>query len=256
MPPTPAKGCATKRSPTRALLTDDPALHINLTIDADNRRLAVEDNGIGMSHDELVQALGTIAHSGTKAFMERIEAGQSGEAAGALIGQFGVGFYSTFMVADQVDVLSRRAGTDEAWQWSSEGKGTFTIAPADASDAPKRGTRVVLHLTDDAKQYTERSTLERIVKLQSGHVPVPITIADKPGGEPAEVADGSALWTKPKSEISAEDYTDFYRSVAGQFDEPALTIHFRAEGRQEYTALTFIPARDRSISSIRNVLGA
>ncbi|MEJ2374111.1 MAG: molecular chaperone HtpG [Pseudolabrys sp.] len=224
-----------------ALLADDPALRINLTIDADNRLLAVEDNGIGMSHDELVQALGTIAHSGTKAFMERIEAGQSGEAAGALIGQFGVGFYSAFMVTDRVDVLSRRAGTDEAWQWSSEGKGTFTIAPAAAADAPERGTRVVLHLTEDAKQYTERSALERIVKMQSGHVPGPITIVDKPGGEPAEVADGSALWTKPKSDISAEAYTDFYCSAAGQFDEPALTIHFHAEGRQEYTALVFIP---------------
>jgi len=224
-----------------ALLADDPALRISLTIDADNRRLAVEDNGIGMSHDELVQALGTIAHSGTKAFMERIEAGQSGESAGALIGQFGVGFYSVFMVAERVDVLSRRAGTDEAWDWSSDGKGTFTVSPAAATDAPQRGTRVVLHLTEHAKQYTERFTLERIVKMQSGHVPVPITIVDKPGGEPDEVADGSALWTKSKSEISPEAYTDFYRSVAGQFDEPALTIHFRAEGRQEYAALTFIP---------------
>jgi molecular chaperone HtpG len=110
-----------------------------------------------------------------------------------------------------------------------------------ASDSPKRGTRVVLHLTEDGKQYAERFTLERMVRAQSGHVPVPITIIDKPGGEPVAVADGSALWTKPKSEISAEAYTDFYRTVAGQFDEPALTIHFRAEGRQEYTTLAFIP---------------
>jgi molecular chaperone HtpG len=220
-----------------ALLADDPALRITLAIDADNRRLSVEDNGIGMSHDELVQSLGTIAHSGTRAFMERMEAGQSGEAAGALIGEF----YSVFMVADLVDVLSRRAGADETWQWSSDGKGSFTVSPSAASDAPKRGTRVVLHLTEDGKQYAERFTLERMVKAQSGHVPVPITIIDKPGGEPVAVADGSALWTKPKSEISAEAYTDFYRSVAGQFDEPALTIHFRAEGRQEYTTLAFIP---------------
>jgi molecular chaperone HtpG len=224
------------------LLADDPALRISLTIDTDNRRLSVEDNGIGMTHDELVQALGTIAHSGTKAFMERMEAGPSGEGAGALIGQFGVGFYSAFMVADRVDVLSRRAGTDEAWQWSSDGKGTFTVSPAAALDPPKRGTRVVLHLMENSKQYTERVTLERIVRTQSGHVPVPIAIIEKPGGEPSEVADGSALWTKPKSEISTEAYADFYRSVAGQFDEPALTIHFRAEGRQEYTTLAFIPS--------------
>ena len=224
-----------------ALLAGDPAPRIGLTIDADNRRLSVEDNGIGMSHDDLVQALGTIAHSGTKAFMERMEAGQGGDAAGALIGQFGVGFYSAFMVADRVDVYSRRAGTDEAWQWSSDGKGTFTVSPAAEADAPKRGTRVILHLAEDAKSYTERFTLERIVKMQSGHVPVPITITDKPGGEAAEIGDGSALWTKPKSEISTEAYTDFYRSAAGQFDEPALTIHYRAEGRQEYTVLAFVP---------------
>ena len=226
---------------TPDLLAGDPALRISLTIDADNRRLSVEDNGIGMSHAELVEALGTIAHSGTRAFMDRIEAGQGGEAAGALIGQFGVGFYSAFMVAERVDVLSRRAGTEEAWQWSSDGKGTFAVSPLDLADAPQRGTRVVLHLKEDAKSYTERFTLERMVKAQSGHVPVPITIIDKPGGEAAEVADGSALWTKPKSDISAEAYTDFYRSVAGQFDEPALTIHYRAEGRQEYTTLVFVP---------------
>jgi len=223
------------------LLGDDPALRITITIDADNRRLSLEDNGIGMSHDELVQALGTIAHSGTKAFMDRIEAGQSGEAVGVLIGQFGIGFYSAFMVADRVEVISRRAGADEAWQWSSDGKGAFTVVQFELPNAPRRGTRVVLHLTEDAKKYTERLTLERSVKEQSGHVPVPISIIDKPGKEPAEVADGSALWTKPKSGVSPEAYIDFYRSVAGQFDEPALTIHFHAEGRQDYTALVFVP---------------
>jgi molecular chaperone HtpG len=170
------------------LLADDPALRITLAIDADNGRLSVEDNGIGMTHDELVQMLGTIAHSGTRAFMERMEAGQSAQAAGALIGEFGVGFYSAFMVADRVDVLSCRAGTDEAWQWSSDGKGSFTVTPTVPSDAPKRGTRVVLHLTEDGKQYAERFTLERMVKAQSGHVPVPITIIEKPGGEPVAVA--------------------------------------------------------------------
>ena len=153
-----------------------------------------------MSRDEMVEALGTIARSGTKAFMERIEAAQGGEGA-TLIGQFGVGFYSAFMVADRVDVISRRAGSDEAWLWSSDGKGTFTVAPAALEDAPARGTRVILHLMEDAKSYTERYKLERIVKAQSGHVPVPISIVEKPGAERAEIADGAALWTKPKSEI-------------------------------------------------------
>jgi molecular chaperone HtpG len=223
-----------------ALLGDDPTLRITLLIDADNKRLTVEDNGIGMSREEMVQGLGTIAHSGTKAFLDRIEAAQSGEGA-TLIGQFGVGFYSAFMVADRVDVFSRRAGSEEAWQWSSDGKGTFSVSPAALDAAPRRGTRVVLHLMEDAKSYAERFRLDRIVRTQSGHVPVPIAIVEKPGAEPSELADGAALWAKPKSDISTADYTDFYRSLAGQLDEPDVTIHFRAEGRQEYTALAFIP---------------
>jgi molecular chaperone HtpG len=226
---------------TPSLTADDPKPRITMTLDADARRLTVEDNGIGMSRDEMVEALGTIARSGTKAFMERLEASKSADGA-TLIGQFGVGFYSAFMVADRVDVTSHRAGTNEAWRWSSDGKGTFTVAPAPTAEAPARGTRVVLHLMEDAKDYTERFQIERIVKANSGHVPVPISIVEKPGAEPSELADGAALWTKPRSEIKPEDYTDFYRSVAGQFDEPALTIHFHAEGRHEFTTLAFVPS--------------
>jgi molecular chaperone HtpG len=234
---------------TPELLADDPKPKITLSIDAEHRVLTVADNGIGMSHDELVESLGTIARSGTKAFMERIEAAQEnaqdkaqGKESATLIGQFGVGFYSAFMVAEKVEVTSRRAGATQAWRWTSDGKGAFTVAAVELDAAPARGTRVVLHLLEDAKSYTERFTLERLVKTQSGHVPVPIVIIDKPDAEPAEIADGAALWTKPKSDISAAEYTDFYRSVAGQFDEPALTIHFRAEGRHEFTALAFIPS--------------
>jgi molecular chaperone HtpG len=222
------------------LLGEDAKPRITLVIDADKRCLTVEDNGIGMDRGEMMEGLGTIARSGTRAFMDRLEATQGGEGA-TIIGQFGVGFYSAFMVSHRVDVLSRRAGTDEAWLWSSDGKGTFSVSPARLGDAPNRGTRVVLHLMEDAKAYTERFTLERIVKAQSGHVPVPIVLIDKPGAKPSEIADGAALWTKAKSEITAADYTDFYRSIAGQFDEPVLTIHFHAEGRHEYTALAFIP---------------
>ena len=226
---------------TPALLADDPKSRITITLDPDKRELAVEDNGIGMSRDELVDALGTIARSGTRAFMEKLEASKGGESA-TLIGQFGVGFYSAFMVADSVDVVSRRAGQSEAWRWSSDGKGTYTVEPADAAAAPARGTRVTLHLLEDAKSYTERFNIERIVRANSGHVPVPISIVEKPGAEPAELADGVALWTRPRAEIKPEEYTDFYRSVAGQFDEPALTIHFRAEGRHEFTTLAFVPS--------------
>jgi len=223
-----------------ALIGDDVKPRITLAIDAGQKRLTVEDNGIGMSRDELADALGTIARSGTKAFLDRIEAKQPDDET-ALIGRFGVGFYSAFMVAERVEVISRRAGTDTAWLWSSDGKGTFSMSPAPLADAPARGTRVVLHLMEDAKTYAERFTIERLVKAQSGHVPVPIAIVDKAGGEPAEISDGAALWAKPKAEISAADYTDFYRSIAGQFDEPTATIHFSAEGRQDYTTLLFIP---------------
>jgi molecular chaperone HtpG len=230
------------------LLGDDVKPRITLAVDADKRLLAVEDNGIGMSRDEMVEALGTIARSGTKAFLDRLEAAQ-GEAAEAgaaaegstLIGRFGVGFYSAFMVAERVDVISRRAGADAAFLWTSDGKGSFATSPADPADAPRRGTRVVLHLMEDARSYTERFTIERLVKAQSGHVPVPISIIEKPGAEPSEITDGAALWAKPKAEITPADYTDFYRSLAGQFDEPTLTIHFHAEGRQDYTTLLFVP---------------
>jgi molecular chaperone HtpG len=223
-----------------ALLGDDPKPRITLTLDADKRQITVEDNGIGMSRDEMVEALGTIARSGTKAFLDRIEAAQKEEET-ALIGRFGVGFYSAFMVAERVDVISRRAGADAAFLWSSDGKGSFEVSPADIAEAPHRGTRVVLHLSEDAKSYTERATVERLVRAQSGHVPVPIAIVEKPGAEPVEISDGAALWAKPKAAITPADYTDFYRSVAGQFDEPALTIHFHAEGRHDYTSLFFVP---------------
>jgi molecular chaperone HtpG len=223
------------------LLGDDFKPRITLTVDAEARRLTVEDNGIGMSREELAESLGTIARSGTKAFLDRIEAEKQSEEQSALIGRFGVGFYSAFMVADRVEVVSRRAGSEVAWLWSSDGKGTYTISPVALSEAPARGTRVVLHLLDDAQSYAERTTIERLVKAQSGHVPVPITIVEKAGEQPAEITDGAALWTKPKSEISAADYTDFYRGISGQFDEPAATIHYRAEGRQDYTTLLFVP---------------
>ncbi len=240
-----------------ALLGNDPKPRITLLIDAENRRLTVEDNGIGMSRDEMIEALGTIARSGTKAFMDRIQAAQGGEGA-QLIGQFGVGFYSAFMVADRVDVISRRAGSNEAALWSSDGKGSYTIAPVETGNVPARGTQVILHLMEDASSYTERYTLERIVKEQSGHVPVPIAIIEKPGAEPQELTDGAALWVKPRGEITAEAYTDFYRSLAGQFDEPALTAHFRAEGRHEYTALAFVPGskphkRQRALSLLASL---
>ncbi|RVT38373.1 molecular chaperone HtpG [Sphingobium algorifonticola] len=213
---------------------------ITIMLDPDARQISIEDNGIGMSEADMVDALGTIARSGTKAFMDRIAASQEAEGA-QLIGQFGVGFYSAFMVADRVVVLSRRAGTETAARWASDGLGTYSVEQIDPVDAPAHGTRVLLHLKESASAYTERYNAERIIKAQSGHVPVPIVLREKPDAEGEQIADGAALWTKPRSEISKEDYTDFYRGVAGQFDEPALTLHYRAEGLHEYSVLAFVP---------------
>ena len=217
---------------------DAPA--ITVTLDAEAKRLTVEDNGIGMSEAELIEALGTIARSGTRAFMDRIAAAKEAEGT-QLIGQFGVGFYSAFMVADNVDVFTRRAGSDVATQWSSDGLGTYTVQPADLAEAPAHGTRVVLHLKEDAASYTEAFNARRIIKAQSGHVPVPVFLRENPEAEPEAIADGTALWARSKNDISAEDYAEFYRGL-GQFDEPALTLHYRAEGRHEYTVLAFLPS--------------
>lgn len=213
---------------------------ILVTLNEEAQTLVVEDSGIGMDRDEMIDALGTIARSGTKAFMDRLEAAKAGEKA-QLIGQFGVGFYSSFMVAHRVEVMSRRAGKDEAWKWSSDGKGSYDIVAVDPGQAPTRGTRVVLHLLEDAKKYTSKWTVEEIIRNQSGHVPVPIRLVEKEGAEPSQVSDGAALWIKQKNEISEQDYVDFYRSVSGQYDEPLSNVHFRAEGRHEYTTLAFIP---------------
>jgi len=223
-----------------ALLGDDGQPRITVSLDPEAKRLTVEDNGIGMSEAELSEALGTIARSGTKAFMERIANSKDAEGS-HLIGQFGVGFYSAFMVADKIEVLSRRAGTDAAALWSSDGLGAYTIQAVDLAEAPTRGTRVILHLKADATGYTESHTVERTIKAQSGHVPVPIFLKDKPDAEPKQIADGAALWTKPKAAITPEEYTEFYRSVAGQYDDPAFTLHYRAEGLHEYSVLAFIP---------------
>jgi molecular chaperone HtpG len=223
------------------LLGDDPQPRITVTLDKDAGTLTIADNGIGMTAADMAETLGTIARSGTKAFMDRLSAEKNGEGQ-QLIGQFGVGFYSAFMVAGKVEVVSRRSGEDEAASWASDGSGTYTIAPVDPAAAPMRGTRVTLTLLDEAKSYAERHTVERIVKAQSGHVPVPIFLEEIGSEEEArQLADGAALWARAKSEISEDEYTDFYRSVAGQFDKPAVTLHYRAEGRHEYSVLTFIP---------------
>jgi len=218
---------------------------IRISIDKDAQSLAIEDNGTGMSREDLAAHLGTIARSGTRAFLDQIgtEAGDGGDTREKLdlIGQFGIGFYSAFMVADKVDVFSRRAGSDEAFHWSSDGKGTFSIAPLAQDEAPVRGTRVVLYLNEASRDYLEAGRIERVVREHSSALTVPIELIEKTGGEPRRISDGAALWTKPKAAITEHDYKEFYQTLGGMFDEPALTLHWHVEGRQEYTVLAFVP---------------
>lgn len=208
---------------------------IHLVADSEAGTLTVCDNGIGMSRDDMVENLGTIARSGTKAFLEKLE--QQGATKDVnLIGQFGVGFYSAFMVADEVEVISRRAGTDEAWRWVSQGKGAFTLEAA-SKNLP--GTDVILHLKDDAREYVEEGRLKEVVKAYSDHIPLPIYYGDD---ESLQLNRASALWMRGKTDITAEEHREFYHHVAHAYDEPALTLHWRAEGTLEYTGLLYVPA--------------
>ncbi|MDB5641742.1 MAG: molecular chaperone HtpG, partial [Hyphomicrobiales bacterium] len=227
------------------LIADDEGFSIRISVDTEKSRLVFADNGVGMNHDELISALGTIASSGTRAFLDKLAQTETDvEAAprGAeLIGQFGIGFYSAFMVADKVVVETRKAGDEQAWRWESDGKGEFTISPLPLDEAPPHGARVILELSEAGNAYAQPGKIEQIVREHSGAIAVPVYLVEKDGDEPHRVAEGSALWTRSKTEISPEEYTDFYRDLAGQYDEPALTVHWRAEGRHEYTVLAFIP---------------
>ena len=217
---------------------------ITISVDPAEKTLTFSDNGVGKNRHDLVDALGTIARSGTRAFLDNLAAENADKEKSeenALIGQFGIGFYSSFMVADEVVVETRRAGETEAWRWSSDGKGSYTVAPLEIDAAPLRGSRVKLHLNAESEDYADAERIEKIVREHSGAVAVPIEIVDKPGDEPRRIADGAAIWAKSKSDITPEDYTEFYRGLSGQYDEPALTVHWRAEGRHEYTVLAFIP---------------
>ena len=211
----------------------DPAIRI--VPDKSGNSLRISDQGIGMSREELIRNLGTIARSGTRMFGESLSQAST-EDRPRLIGQFGVGFYSAFMVADRVEVTSRKAGSEEAWTWSSSGSGTFMLAPAERAEA---GTDVLLHLKSDAGEFTDPYRLETIVRKWADHITVPITIARDGKDHPAN--EGVALWRKPRGEVSAEDAQQFYRHLGNLFDTPWTHIHWRAEGQLEFYALLFIP---------------
>jgi len=222
------------------LVAEDAEYRITLGVDAKKGIVTVGDNGIGMDRDDLIENLGTIARSGTAAFMQQIE--NKADRAN-LIGQFGVGFYSAFMVADEVDVVSRKAGAPQAWRWVSDGKGSFTVEELTAEradDAPARGTRIALKLRKGEKEFLDPARIERIVKTYSDHIAIPIVL--QRDGEARTLNAASALWTRPKSEIGDEKYREFYHHVAHAFDDPWLRLHFKAEGKIEYTGLLYVPS--------------
>ncbi|MFH1158246.1 MAG: molecular chaperone HtpG [Pseudomonadota bacterium] len=217
------------------LIAGDPDLKIRISFDTGARTLKISDNGIGMNREELVKNLGTIAHSGTREILGKLEDGKKDM---TLIGQFGVGFYSTFMVANKVEVLSRKAGDKTAWQWASEGKGRYTV---DEHLKDERGTEITLHLKDEASEYLLEERLKQVVKKYSDHIGFPILLGE--GEKAAQVNKASALWMRPKSDITPEQYREFYHHVSGAMtlDQPWLTLHWRAEGAFEYANLLFVP---------------
>jgi len=209
-------------------------LRVSIRPDRSASTLVIDDTGIGMSRDDLIRNLGTIARSGTGEFLAQLGSDVGKDA--ALIGQFGVGFYSAFMVADKVEVVSRAAGESQAWRWTSDGLGSFTVTEAEKST---RGTEITLHLRKGEEEFLEPERLRRIVKTYSDHIALPVRLRD---GDKDEVINAaSALWSRPKSEITEEQYKAFYHHVAHAFDEPWSTIHARAEGKLDYTLLLFVP---------------
>jgi molecular chaperone HtpG len=224
---------------------DEGPLQIRVSYDRDAGTITIADNGIGMSRAEVIEHIGTIAKSGTREFFQALTGDQRKDA--TLIGQFGVGFYSSFIVADRVDLTTRRAGMPEmntaaeAVRWSSDGRGQYTL---EATERATRGTTIVLHIRDDDRDLLNGYRLRAIIGKYSDHISLPIVMPAEKEGEPEEtVNQASALWTRPKSEISDQDYAEFYRHIASDFADPLSWVHSKIEGTYEYTLLLFIPSR-------------
>ena len=215
------------------LLEQDASLAITITPDKKAKTLNIADSGIGMSAKELTENLGTIARSGTQKFVEKAKD------APKLIGQFGVGFYSAFMVASEIEVFSRKAGAKICNVWRSKGEGTFTV---EETDAGPRGTRIVLHMREDALDYLEPWKIEQVVKTYSDHITHPIMLSSEGDGEAKQINSASAIWIQPKSKVTAEQHKEFFGQLSHTSEAPALTIHYRAEGKQEYNVLLYVPA--------------
>lgn len=216
-----------------SLLEGDADFKISLKADKDAKTLTIADNGIGMNHDDLINNLGTIAKSGTEAFLKAAE--ESGKSDVNLIGQFGVGFYSSFMVAEKVVVTTKKAGEDKAWSWTSTGEGEYTITDGERDS---HGTTITMHMREDQNEFLEDNRLRHIITTYSDHINIPIILSAE---EDETLNSASAIWTRSQSEISEEQYKEFYHHVAHAFDDPWLTLHNRVEGMIEYTNLLFIP---------------
>ncbi len=225
------------------LLADDPTLRIRIVPDAEAGTLTIWDNGIGMSEQELIEQLGTVAHSGSRAFLEALKENAEGGDVN-IIGQFGVGFYSAYLVADEVEVVSRKAGSDEAFQWSSDAKEKFTVQPAERDE---RGTSVTLHLREEHQEFLEPTRLRHLVKQYSDFVGHPIempTLSEEEDAPDFErVNQASALWQRPSSEITDEQYDELYTHITHDWQPPAAHTHFKVEGMQFFTGLLYIPQR-------------
>jgi molecular chaperone HtpG len=215
-------------------LPENPA--IKISVDKLAQTITIADSGTGMSKEELAEHLGTIARSGTSAFTASL-ASTKPEDRPSLIGQFGVGFYSAFMVADEVEVISRKMGSNEAWEWQSGGRGQYTLKPAER-DEP--GTTIILHIKPDAEDFLEPMRIEHVIRKWADHIAIPIEL--ERDGKFGAITEGAALWRKSKIDISKQDYAEFYRHMGHMFDEPWATIHWRAEGTLEFSALLFIPS--------------
>lgn len=222
------------------LIRDDPDLKVKISFDKVAGTLSVSDNGIGMSRQELIENLGTIARSGTAEFLQRMTGDEQKDA--KLIGQFGVGFYSAFIVADRVEVLSRKAGLnpDDAVRWESDGQGEFTIESAVLAD---RGTTVILYLKDTERDFQESFRLEALIRKYSDHIafPVLLTVPSADGVAEKTVNSATALWTRPRSDVSDDEYKEFYKHLSHDFADPLTWSHNKVEGKREYASLLFIP---------------
>lgn len=223
-------------------LQSETGYAIHIVADEKVKTLTISDNGVGMDDADMASALGTIARSGSKAFIEQIQAETSSDKkskdAFSLIGQFGVGFYSAFMVADKIDVISRKAGDEKAWHWSSDGKTGYSLDEAKRAQA---GTDIMLHLKKGEKDFLDETRIGYLVRKYSDHLGYAVNWQPPKVDEPRQLNTGSAIWTRAKKDISEEDYTQFYRQIGAVYDEPFMTLHNSTEGMLNYTSLLFVP---------------